>query len=444
MTFLNFATIIVIGALLYSILMINYSKNILELRQNKVIISVSIILVGLSSVYIALTNIPMVIIYIYLFLIMNSLYYVMFRGKLCTKLFIAGNFVFFLLATRGIVLSLESIWFNKSMYEVIVDSKYYRYSIIVLLIFMILFFKIFSNMYSSKKLARIHEKEIWMLIVAQLIIDTMLITSSFVYYYNEYMVWLNFYHALLCIISFGGFYLLFSYSVYRCDLIEYELKLNLFEKQLKRQLEDYYSQIDYIENLRGFKHDYQKINESLFNLIELGDCKRIKEFVKDMDKAIDNIDINYTKYSNQPLVQAIFFAASKYCSLNDINFEAQVIFPDKTNLTDLDICRVFDNIVKNAIEACLLIEKPNLKNIKISSKIHDFWFTVIAENTFDGNIDIRNGKFLTRKKDREEHGFGTKIISNVIESRNGFVKFNVDRENCIFEISIHIPLDGID
>lgn len=441
MTFLKFAIIILIGAAIYSCLMINYSKTVLDLKNDNIFAFLSIILVGISCIYIALSKVPIVITYIYILFIVNCIYYFIFKGKLYIKIFVASNFVFYLLTIRGIVLSIESIYLNKSMYEVIIDSRYYKFSLVLLLISMILFFKIFTIMYSSKKISKLHQREIWMLIAVQLILDTMLMILSFVYYYNEYMIWLNFYHTVLCIISLVGFYLLFIYSVDRSNLIESELKLEMFEKQLNRQLKEYYSQMDYIDKLRSFKHDYYKINEALFNLIELGDLERIKKFVKDLNNTVEDIDIKYTKYSNHPLVQAICFAASEYCSLNNINFDAQVIFPEKINLTDLDICRVFDNMIKNSIEACILVGEPNLKNIKISSRIHDYWFTIVGENTFDGNIQIKNGKFLTRKIDKDNHGFGTKTILNVVESRNGLVKYSIDRENNIFELNIHIPLD---
>lgn len=423
-----------------------HSKSILKINRKTVFFVIFLMFTQISSVLMALNGFHAYITYTYVFILINTGYMIMFDGESYLKFFISGAYTIYMLSIRGVALSIESIFYNKTIYEIIIDRNYYMQSIILLLLIMAIFFHGFNNFYSNEKIRKINKNEICMLILVQVTFCMIFIVSSFVYYQNIYSIWINFYHALMCFILFLLFHSLFNYSIERSDLIAYEVKSDLFEKQIKTQINNYYSQIEYIEKLRCFKHDYSKINKILIDIVDMGDLKKVKAFIKEINNSIDDIEAEYSQYSNHPIAQSLLFEASKYCSKNNIVFLAEVNFPDNIKLNDLDVCRVFDNILKNAIEACELITQTNKfqnkHEIKISSEVTDHWFTIVSENSFDGYIKTNGDRIFTRKSDEQNHGLGIKSILNVIESQNGFVEFDIDKEKRIFKILIHIPMSA--
>ena len=169
-------------------------------------------------------------------------------------------------------------------------------------------------------------------------------------------------------------------------------------------------------------------------LLESGSTDRAREYINAM-----NADINGTlnKISTGNFVadaiinnKAVIAAQSG----NKIQFDGQ--FPAE-GLADEDICTILANALDNAIEAVAKIEDES--TITVEAVIRNKNFILNISNPVIENIKIgKNNSIKTTKKNRNEHGIGTKNIIKVVNKYNGAMVIECD--NKIFSINIRLQL----
>ena len=106
-------------------------------------------------------------------------------------------------------------------------------------------------------------------------------------------------------------------------------------------------------------------------------------------------------------------------------------------MSDIDICSLFGNALDNAIES-FDGSATEAKLIKLAVYKNNGLVIIRCENTFDGELKIRDGELQTTKKERQNHGYGVKSIKTVAEKYGGTVNFAVN--DGIFALGVVIPL----
>ena len=112
----------------------------------------------------------------------------------------------------------------------------------------------------------------------------------------------------------------------------------------------------------------------------------------------------------------------------------KLIVPDVINIKETDLVILFGNMIDNSIEHCLESEKE----IKLAVK-YEYGILYIDSSNASQKITIVNGKIITSKSDKDNHGMGLKNIARVVEKYNG--EFLIENENERFRISIMLPCD---
>lgn len=101
-----------------------------------------------------------------------------------------------------------------------------------------------------------------------------------------------------------------------------------------------------------------------------------------------------------------------------------------------DICRVLNNIINNAIEACNECKECDEKYIKLDIDMIGRSIIIKSENPYSGQLKKEGKKILTIKKDKTRHGYGLKSIKSIAEKYGGFMKLSYDDK--IFTIEVHM------
>ncbi len=109
--------------------------------------------------------------------------------------------------------------------------------------------------------------------------------------------------------------------------------------------------------------------------------------------------------------------------------------PDCSFMLDFDLNMILGNLLDNALEA---LEHVDDKYLSVELTYKKGILLIHINNTFDGTIRHSGGEFLTRKKDRENHGMGLRNVGYIVKKYNG--EQNIQTSKSIFRISIILYL----
>lgn len=188
------------------------------------------------------------------------------------------------------------------------------------------------------------------------------------------------------------------------------------------------------EEIRKFKHDVKGHMIVLHNFIVQRDCEGAEEYLNKIGIKLESdgsrsytgivvLDAIIDNYRREMVSKNIEFHWDGTCRLSEGDIDL------------FDLCTVFENILVNAIEACEKISSNRVVNISvqmINNKI-----CIIEKNTMCGNLVLdKEGKLVTTKADKKNHGLGTKNIRDIVTKHDGMIKFK--SEDGWFEIALHI------
>lgn len=120
----------------------------------------------------------------------------------------------------------------------------------------------------------------------------------------------------------------------------------------------------------------------------------------------------------------------------DVVIESKLAEENEIHIDKEDICRVLNNIINNAIEACNECEECIEKYIKLDIDMIGRSIIIKSENPYSGELNKEGNKILTIKKDKTRHGYGLKSIKGIAEKYGGFMKLSYDDR--IFVIEVHM------
>ena len=205
--------------------------------------------------------------------------------------------------------------------------------------------------------------------------------------------------------------------------MQYKYYLNLQESQekIKKLYHDMNNHIICIQNIYGKHEIANKYIEDINNQI------------KGSSSIFDTKNI---------ILDVILNEKKSICDKNDIDFLVDIDFSECGFIEITDICSIFSNMIDNAIEACLKIKDSNIdKKIKLRGTLVNRFFVIKCKNTKVNNVNSKNNKLITDKKDLFLHGIGIDSIRSSVKKYNGNVEINLDKNS--FTMIIYIPIKGM-
>lgn len=174
------------------------------------------------------------------------------------------------------------------------------------------------------------------------------------------------------------------------------------------------------ENTYSVKHDLEKHLLAIKSMSDLGNNDEISEYIENIfDKKLNAVQ--KIVFTDSDVFNAIINTKLELCNQKGI-FPSINISKDAVNcMKKSDIAVLFGNILDNAIEAA---EKSNEKILILNIQMQGEYISIYIENSFQSkysNIDLK-----TTKKSKARHGFGTKIIRNIVEENNGMIQYFVN------------------
>lgn len=142
------------------------------------------------------------------------------------------------------------------------------------------------------------------------------------------------------------------------------------------------------------------------------------------------------RYCENQVANAVLSA--KYPFIEEGRIAAQwfVRLPEKTPLSDADLCALLANSIDNAIEASMKLPQSR-RRMKLDAAMDRGFLVLKLTNATDEALNIQNGSVVTSKEDRERHGFGLAGMQEIVRRYHGTM--HVENNGREFSLLVMIP-----
>ncbi len=206
-------------------------------------------------------------------------------------------------------------------------------------------------------------------------------------------------------------------------------KLN--RKYLEQQKQYYIYLQEKNESIRRFKHDVTSHFVIINEYLEGGNCEAAQKYIETIEGKV--LDSQKSVTVGNGFVDAILTQYMAEAEKLGINIDVKGKINDNCAIEAYDLCVIFTNLLKNAIEAVKDVEE---KNISIKVKQENKEFELSIENSFIGERIEVNGEYITTKKDKENHGIGILNVRESVKKYNGTLLNSVVDNKFISHIKI--------
>ncbi len=204
--------------------------------------------------------------------------------------------------------------------------------------------------------------------------------------------------------------------------------LYVLDNQIKNQYNHYIELEKYYSEIFRIKHDMNNHNNIISVLLQNSEYDELKNYMNKYNKNITNLD-NEVLICKNKIIDAICLSKRSICKEKGINIKFDIKIPEIISIDDLDLCVIYGNILDNAIEACTRMkDQSREKFIDIKSNILRGYLTIKIVNSKDEVSMKKNGKFVTLKKDKKNHGIGIYSVQKSVDKYNGQVILKDEKE----------------
>ncbi len=214
------------------------------------------------------------------------------------------------------------------------------------------------------------------------------------------------------------------------DVYANQLKMVLMEQQLKNDEENYKLIEDKYNEIRNLKHDFKNQIAVTNDMFEKGKTEEAIKHLTDLQKQLSETSgVCYTGISS---IDSIVNLKWQEAIKHNIEYVTQVSVSEKMELDNLLLCRIFANLIDNAIEGCERYEGDSkfisIKISQLNGNLH------IGISNSSNQVDVTD--LRTEKSDSSSHGIGIRSIKKAVEELNGIITFKCECE--IFFVDILI------
>lgn len=228
-------------------------------------------------------------------------------------------------------------------------------------------------------------------------------------------------------------YIVFSLALLAILVLFYAMFLilaNSLDRNIRLQQENHFLSIQRerydnlcaaIEETRHARHDMRHHFAQLSAMAEDGALTQIKQYLSRAQEKIPNLDMHFSENHAADSVIGHYCALARH---ENIPFHAQIDFPEKLPVDEMDMCLILSNLLENALEASRRTAEGR-RRIKVEGYIYSGCLLLIqVENTFDGEIKETDGVFQSSK--RKGRGIGIQSVRHIAEKNGGDSTFTYE------------------
>lgn len=261
------------------------------------------------------------------------------------------------------------------------------------------------------------------------------------YMQNDYY-WYNFLLLFISISLFIVYFLTRLFTANLSYLILYKEKTQFLEQQLSFQINHYNKYEQDIKNFLKLKHDFDKTIHMLDLLYQQKNYEDAQSIIAQSQNESKKINIHYKMYSNNLIIDALindyaYRFKELSCAFNSFSY-----IDLNLHMNQLDLMKIFYNILENVLEAITAVENPSHRFVYIKTTRNNNYYIISFENAVNAKTNLR--KTTSVKKRISYRGFGLQIIKELVEKYDGFIHYYFDHnlDQKTFKLFLHFPISN--
>lgn len=223
--------------------------------------------------------------------------------------------------------------------------------------------------------------------------------------------------VILCILFLFGINIV-AFSLY--DNVVIALESRMAEKIVMQQNQFYEKQFETmktsIENTRAVRHDLINHLYIIQSLNQKKEADKINEYLQETLKAFDNKKVALS--SANLIIDSIVNFKVQEAEQKKIKMKIEVSVPERLNITSFDMTVMLGNLFDNAMNAVSKLEESK-REIDFEMHYRKGILVIKMSNYFQGIIPYKDGKIVTSKADKENHGMGLSNVNNTVKKYQG-------------------------
>lgn len=186
------------------------------------------------------------------------------------------------------------------------------------------------------------------------------------------------------------------------------------------------------QKLVSIRHDIKTHFQLLYDMLKKGYSAEAEQYVLD----IGIIDRNVQEWvdTGNIALDAVLNAKISSAKEKGINVSINISVPDDLKISSIDLGILFGNLLDNAIESCERVSDSH-KEIFLYITYKRNHIICRMENSVSENVN-KKSSILESSKKGGFHGIGIVNINNIVEKYNGAVKFYIEQNAFISELSV--------
>lgn len=184
----------------------------------------------------------------------------------------------------------------------------------------------------------------------------------------------------------------------------------------------------YTENAKLY-HDIKHHLRALERFLQNGDRREALAYIESVQEPLQCKMIPV--HTGVDIVDTVIYEAKEKAEQRNILLVVETpILPSGLKLEDREFCVLFANLLNNALEAAK-------EQIRLNIAITAGFFVIEMQNDYKEKPVVKNNHFVSeREQDSLAHGWGMKIIEQIVEKYQGELSIRVD-----MQVSIKILMD---
>ena len=173
------------------------------------------------------------------------------------------------------------------------------------------------------------------------------------------------------------------------------------------------------EQLHKMRHDFNNTLSMIHSLNDSGKGEQINRLISEYQQSTKR-DIVRTVTTDNDYINAIVNSKISDAKSEGIEIVLSII-QHIGEVNTMAICSLLGNMFDNAIEACKKCHDDKKIILDISKR--NGGLEILMKNTISSSVLKDNPELITSKADKENHGYGTKIINEIAERNHGIADF---------------------